>query len=150
MKIFISIMVILALGFLSGVSTMNDIQNWYQTIYLPTWQPPGWLFGPVWTTLYILIGISVGMIWSSTSEFKTKALLVFGFHFFFNLIWSYVFFGMHQIGWAFVIIILMILTLVYVIFWFRKISIISTYLLVPYLLWISFASILNGTIWKLN
>jgi translocator protein len=84
------------------------------------------------------------------SELKTRAFLIFGVHFFFNLIWSYVFFGIHQIGWAFIIILLMILTLGIVIFYFRKINVVSTYLLVPYLVWISFASILNGTIWKLN
>lgn len=141
----------LGAGGLGAVATTPQIDGWYRTIVKPEWNPPNWVFGPVWTTLFILMGISAWLIWKPAG-FK-KAILplaLFAFQLILNVAWSWIFFGMHQIGWAVVeILILWLAILTTMVAFFRR-SKPAGWLLAPYLCWVTFASVLNFTIWRLN
>lgn len=149
-KIIIASLITLTLGIASGFSTIDSIANWYQYINKPSFNPPNWIFGPVWTALYLMMGISFGMIWHSTSNDKNRAMIFFGIQFLLNLGWSFLFFNLHQTGIAFIEIILMWFFILMTILSFYKINKTAAYLLIPYLCWVSFASVLNGAIWYLN
>lgn len=146
-KIVVSVILCLGLGIASGFSTVTEIGTWYAGINKPSWNPPNWLFGPVWTILYILMGISFGMIWNSTHPNKQSAMVVFILQFALNLIWSYLFFNKHLLGVSFIEIVLMLILIASTIYLFYPIHKLAAYLLIPYLIWVSFASVLNGTIW---
>lgn len=152
LKLFISIAVCLAIGGVSGYFTANEIPTWYATLNKPGFNPPNWIFGPVWTTLYILMAISFWLIWKSNieSSIKNRAMTFFVIQLVLNFFWSILFFSLHQLGFAFVEIILMWLFILFSIISFYPISKTASYLLIPYLLWVSFASVLNFSIWKLN
>ncbi|HEU4574107.1 MAG TPA: TspO/MBR family protein [Chitinophagaceae bacterium] len=151
-KLVISIAIPLLIGITGGLFTSAEIPGWYQTIRKPSWNPPSWLFGPVWTILYILMGIALFLIWKSAadSSVKNTAMYLFAAQMIFNFFWSFIFFRQHQIGWAFAEIVALWLLILLTIFAFGKISSAAAWLLVPYIAWVSFAAILNFTIWRLN
>ncbi len=157
-KLIIAIVVSELAGVIGSVFTISAIPTWYAELVKPALNPPAWVFGPAWTTLYALMGIAAFLIWSSyakASEGQAKrkiklALGVFGIQLFLNAIWSIIFFGLHSPGWALVDIVLLWLAIVWTMVVFYKISRPAAYLLVPYLLWVSFASYLNYSIWMLN
>jgi translocator protein len=151
-KLIISIVLCLGGGFASGFFSQSGLNTWYMSINKPSWNPPAFLFGPVWTTLYILMGISLWTIWKSDSPeaYKKKALTIFGVQLFLNFIWSLLFFKFESPAWALVDILLMVVTIITTIFVFAESSKKAAWLLVPYICWVSFASILNYTIWSLN
>ncbi len=145
------IVVCLGAGGLGAIATTPEIEGWYKTIAKPTWNPPGWIFGPVWTTLYIMMAIAGWLVWKQAG-FKAAMLPLtsFGVQLLLNVAWSWIFFGMHQPGWAFTeIIVLWLAILTTTILFFKK-STFAGSLMVPYLAWVSFASVLNFTIWQLN
>lgn len=148
-KLIISLLIPLIIGFFGSVFTMNSVSTWYAELNKPFFNPPGWIFAPVWTLLYIMIGISIYLTWTS-KENKKKTFIVFGVQLFLNFIWSILFFGNHLIGLAFADIFLLWIAIIFNIYFCYKISKKSAYLLIPYLLWVSFASILNLAIWILN
>ena len=151
LKLIISIVLTVGLGSLGGIFTIAEIPNWYAGLNKPSFNPPNWIFGPVWTTLYCLMGISFYLIWKlPASSERTKGVRIFIIQFVLNFGWSIIFFSMHQLGWALVEIIAMWIFILLTILQFRKLSIPAAVLLIPYLLWVSFASILNGSIWQLN
>lgn len=125
--------------------------DWYSSLTKPTWNPPAWLFGPVWALLYTFMGISAWNVWRFFGFKHAKvALSLFLIQLFLNGLWSQLFFGFHQLGWAFVEIICLLIFIVLTtisFFYKRKLS---GWLMVPYILWVSFATALNGTIWWLN
>jgi tryptophan-rich sensory protein len=150
-KLVLSIIATVGLGSLGGVFTIAEIQGWYAGLNKPSFNPPNWIFGPMWTFLYFLMGISFYLIWKlPASKERSTAIQLFITQFVFNFCWSIIFFSMHQIGWAFLEIIAMWVFILLTILQFRKLSIPAAVLLIPYLLWVSFASILNGSIWQLN
>lgn len=151
-KLIIAILIPLIVGFTSGFFTAGNVTGWYQTIQKPSWNPPSWIFGPVWTTLYILMGIALFLVWRSDAadSVKRTAIILFAAQLVFNFFWSLIFFEMHQPGWAFAEIVIMWILILLTIFSFGKISSLAAWLLVPYISWVSFASILNYTIWRLN
>ena len=149
-KILVCVLLCTGLGFASGFSTAGEINGWFQTIQKPSWNPPNWIFSPVWTTLYILMGVAAGIIWHTTDDRKNTALMLFILQFILNLGWSYIFFSEHQIGWAFAEIIVMLVLIVATTISFYKIKPVAAYLMIPYILWVSFATVLNGAIWMLN
>lgn len=151
-KLPISIAICLLVGFLSGISTSDSISGWYSTLEKPSFNPPNWIFGPVWTFLYILMGIALGKVWSSDSsgKEKNKAIFVFGSQLAVNAIWSIFFFGMQNPLLAFIDIIILIVLIVYTIKLFKPINRMASWLLYPYLVWVSFATILNLSIILLN
>lgn len=148
--ITISILICVVLGSLGGLFTISEIKDWYSTIQKPSWNPPNWIFGPVWTTLYTLMGISFGIIISSSGSEKKRSATLFIIQFIFNLLWSYIFFNQHMIGLALLDIILMWVFILLTIFSFSKTSRLAAILMVPYISWVSFAGILNFTIYRLN
>lgn len=150
-KLVISVFATVGLGSLGGVFTITEIQGWYAGLNKPSFNPPNWIFGPMWTFLYILMGISFYLIWKlPVSIDRSKAIRLFVIQFAFNFCWSILFFSLHQTGWAFIEIILMWIFILLTILQFRKLSMVAAILLIPYLLWVSFASILNASIWVLN
>ena len=152
MKLVISIIIPVAVGAIAGLFTRPEIDTWYQTIEKPTWQPPNWVFGPVWTLLYILMGVALYLVWRSNASpgQKRAAIILWVIQLVFNFFWSYIFFRQHQIDWALGEIIVLWFFIVLTIFSFSRISKLSAWLLVPYISWVSFATYLTYTIYQLN
>lgn len=151
-KLIVSIAIPLIVGGTSGFFTVTGVESWYQTIQKPSWNPPNWIFGPVWTTLYVMMGIALFIIWKSDAaeNLKRNALIVFGIQLILNFFWSFIFFNQQSPGWAFAEIAVLWLAIFATIILFAKINKTAAWLLVPYISWVSFAAILNYTIWKLN
>lgn len=150
-KLISSIALCVLLGSVGGLVTVNEIPTWYATLNKPSFNPPNWLFGPVWTTLYVLMGIGVYLIWKQpVSKERNKALQVFILQFILNFCWSFIFFGLHATGWALIEMIALLVLILLTILHFAKHSKLAAWLLVPYLAWVSFALLLNAAIWKLN
>ncbi|CAN5358617.1 TspO/MBR family protein [soil metagenome] len=151
-KIIIAVVVCLAIGSLSGLATMDAIDGWYATINKPSFNPPNWVFGPAWTLLYILMGIAAGLVWKAGWERKEvrTALAVFGVQLLLNGLWSIIFFTLESPIWALVEILVLLMFIVLTIILFRHINTAAAYLLVPYLLWVSFATVLTASILYLN
>jgi translocator protein len=152
-KIIVLVISCLAIGFLSGQVTRDATNTWYPTIIKPSFNPPNWIFGPVWSMLYAMMGVAAGLVWAkidANREVVKKALLFFGIQLLLNALWSYLFFGLHNPMLAFIEIILLWLMIYETYSQFKKIDKIAGYLLIPYLAWVGFASILNVSIWWLN
>jgi len=152
LKYIVSIIVCLAAGFIGSFFTSPAIEGWYASVVKPSFNPPNWIFGPVWTTLFILMGIAAALIWSRGWDDKAVkiALVLFIVHLVFNVLWSVFFFGMQNPGLAFIEIIILWLMIAALIYLFYQIDHRAAYLLIPYILWVSFAAVLNFTIWQLN
>lgn len=150
--LFVFIAIAELAGIVGSFFTVSAIPTWYATIAKPTWNPPSWVFGPVWTMLYAIMGIAAFLIWRKGWDQKAVkiALGIFGVQLFLNAIWSVIFFGFKNPGWAFVDIVFLWIAIVATMVLFAKVSKPALWLLVPYLLWVSFASVLNFTIWDLN
>ena len=134
-----------------GLFTSGSVQEWYPTLIKPSWNPPGWVFGPVWTALYGMMSVSVWLVWLERARRPVVApILLFAVQLAFNAAWSPLFFGLHRPGLAFVDIVLLWLALVVTVYMFLKQRLAAGLLLVPYLLWVSFAAALNFAIWRLN
>jgi translocator protein len=152
LKLIIAIAIPLLVGGVSGFFTTESVNGWFTTINKPSFNPPNWIFAPVWTTLYVLMGIAFYLVWKSTGDESVKrtAIIFYSIQLVLNFLWSFIFFKMHQPGWAMVDIVLMWIMILLTILWFGKISSTAAWLLVPYICWVSFASILNYAIWRLN
>lgn len=144
-------------GVIGSVFTVGAIPTWYASLAKPAATPPGWVFGPVWTALYFLMGVAAWLVWkqwgTSSSSARLRihtALTVFGLQLLLNVFWSVVFFGLRLPGAALFEIIFLWLTIVATILAFYKISRLAAWLLVPYLVWVSYAGYLNFSIWVLN
>jgi tryptophan-rich sensory protein len=151
-KIIILIVICLGIGYASSIVTQNGIETWYNTIEKPSFNPPNWLFGPVWTALYICIAIAGGIVWDKidTNPLAKKAMLFFGIQLLLNTLWSFLFFGLKNPLIALIEIILLLLIIYETYMLFSKINKTAGYLFIPYLLWVSFAMFLNASIWWLN
>ncbi len=158
-KLIIAIVVSELAGVIGAVFTTPSIPTWYAGLARPLFSPPNWIFGPVWTTLFALMGISFFLIWKDYSLIRANRRVVqiwkWGVSFFIlqlilNTLWSIIFFGLHNPGGAFAEIIILWLAILATIIAFAKISRIAAWLLVPYILWVSFAGYLNYAIWMLN
>ena len=149
---YLSLTFILLITFLAsvigGFTTATFKEPWYSQIILPSYNPPSWVFGPVWTTLYILMSIAIWRIW--INYYDNKILNIYFLHLFFNTIWSVIFFGFHQIGLALfdLAIILIFIVLLMKIYYLK--DKISFSLMVPYFLWSGYALVLNFSIFILN
>lgn len=152
LKLITTIFVSELAGVIGSIFTFSAIPNWYVTLNKPTINPPSWIFGPVWTTLYALMGIAAFLIWKKGWERVDvrKALAVFGLQLILNALWSIIFFGLQNPAWAFVNLVAMWLAIVWTMVLFYKISKPAMWLLLPYILWVSFAGYLNYSIWMLN
>lgn len=150
--IFYAVGICLVTGFLAGFATESSVNHWYLTLEKPHFTPPGWLFAPVWTVLYILMGIAAGIVWAKGFYHKwvKKALYLFWFQLLFNAAWSIVFFGLQEPFWALIVIAILLALIVLTIRWFKLVNRWAALLLVPYLLWVCFATVLNYTVWEMN
>ena len=151
-KLVIAIVVSELTGIIGSVFTTPSIAGWYATLARPALNPPAWVFGPVWTTLFALMGIAAFLIWKKGLDRKDVkiALGIFIGQLVLNTLWSIIFFGLHSPGAAFVEIIFLWLAILATIIAFAKISKPAAWLLLPYILWVSFAGYLNFSIWMLN
>jgi benzodiazapine receptor len=150
-SLIIAIIICFGAAAIGSFFTAKSVSTWYVTLNKPTWNPPSWLFGPVWTILYLMMAISIWLIWSKFT-FKDYPVIysIFALQLILNVIWSGIFFGLRQPGWAVIdIAVLWILILLYVLFTW-PVSKAASLLFVPYLLWVGFAGVLNFTIWRIN
>jgi benzodiazapine receptor len=152
LHLIISIFITEAIAVTASIFTIPQIPVWYSGLNKPAFNPPNWLFGPVWTILYILIAIAAYLVWRrrNDGELYQKARTAYIVQLVLNFAWSAVFFGMHQVLGALVVIALLWISIVVVMYYFSKFNKLAAWLLVPYLLWVSFASVLNLYIYLLN
>jgi tryptophan-rich sensory protein len=151
-KLIISVLVCLAAGFIGSLATMKAIPVWFAGLKKPSFSPPNYLFGPVWTALFIMMAVAAFLVWRRGFETQPVkiALIVFGVQLIFNVLWSVLFFGLKMPGLAFLEIILLWVLILATILFFRRVTTVAAWLLVPYILWVSFASVLNYSLWRLN
>lgn len=139
-----------AVGALGGWVTATSVTTWYPGLNKPSFTPPDWVFGPVWTALYVLMGIAAWRVVWAGSGLVRQALALFALQLAINLLWSVVFFGLQKIGAAVAVILLLEAAIVATIVAFRRIDGPAAALLLPYALWVAFATVLNIAIWRLN
>lgn len=174
-KLILSIIICELAGVIGSVFTFKEIQNWYGSLNKPFFNPPNWIFGPVWTTLFILMGISLYLVWSKNFKpenellpkskkawnkysqklwdgpwQKANIIIIFCLQLVLNTLWSIIFFGMHLPSLAFFELLMLWVAIFYTMANFYRVSKLAAYLLVPYIMWVSFAGILNLFIFILN
>ncbi|MFD1094894.1 TspO/MBR family protein [Salegentibacter chungangensis] len=148
----VAIGVCLLFGFMATVATQTGLADWYPDLNKPWFNPPEWMFGPVWLLMYILMGIAAGIVWSKGfyHRWVKTALYHFVFQLLLNGFWSLLFFGLHRPFLALLDIIALFIIILLTIRWFKVVNNIAAYLLVPYAIWVLFALALNFEIWRLN
>lgn len=138
-------------GAIGAFATQSSVQTWYPTLEKPAFTPPGWLFGPVWTTLYLMMGVALYLIWERRYfPYAPGALRLFGVQLLLNAAWSVVFFGLQDIGGGLIVIGLLTFFLISTVLAFHRVYSPAGYWLVPYLAWVAFAAVLNAYIWVFN
>lgn len=153
LTLLLCIVAVELVGASGGIFTVSGLEEWYQTLERPAQAPPDWVFAPVWTLLFAVMGLALWLVWRQAMAVpgKTKvAVIVFGIHFVANLGWSAVFFGLKELGWGLVVIVLLWILIVTTIWAFARVDRRAAALLVPYLLWVSFATYLNYGFYTLN
>jgi tryptophan-rich sensory protein len=151
-KLVISILICVGIGAIAGFVTAGESSSdWYMNLQKPSFQPPSWLFSPVWTFLYIMMGIALWMVWKKpNSRERNIAITIFFAQLLFNFLWSIIFFNWHGVGMALIDILVLWVLILSTIFSFGKLSKTAAWLLVPYISWVTFATILNYAIWQMN
>ena len=151
-KLLFSIFICQMAGIVGSVFTAPAIANWYVNLNKPSFAPPNWLFAPVWITLYCLMGISLYLIWSLDWQKKEtrKAIYIFTVQLILNSVWSFLFFGLQSPFYGFIEIIFLWLAILATIIVFYPLSRRAAFLLLPYILWVSIAALLNFSVWQLN
>jgi len=151
-RIAIAVLACLLVGFLSSFATQSSVDTWYVGLNKPSFNPPNWVFAPVWSVLYVLMGIAAGLVWARGFYHKwvKTALYLFGFQLLYNATWSMVFFGLRRPLAAFIILIVLLVLILLTIRQFRVVNKTAANLLIPYLLWVIFAGVLNFEIVRLN
>ncbi|NNE83281.1 MAG: tryptophan-rich sensory protein [Alphaproteobacteria bacterium] len=145
------IAVCLAVSGIGGAITATSVGDWYQALQKPTFNPPDWIFAPVWTTLYVLMATAAWRVWRlPASPARQSALIVFVLQLALNLLWSLLFFGLQRIdlGLIEIVILLVCIVATTILFWRNDVA--AGVLVVPYVLWVGYASVLNGALWLLN
>jgi translocator protein len=146
--LLVSLVTCFAVAGLGSLATTPNIPTWYATLNKPTWTPPNWAFGPVWTVLYGMMAVAVWLVWRKAGW--NMAVTIFAVQLALNLAWSFIFFGFHQPGLAFLEIVMLWLAIAATVLMFFQVSPVAASLLIPYLLWVSYAAALNFAIWRLN
>ena len=153
LKILYVVAVCLAAGYLSSLVTQANIETWYPTIKKPVFNPPNWVFAPVWTLLFIMMGIAAGLVWDKLKENRElvkKGLFLFTIQLLLNIFWSYIFFSLKNLLLATIEIVLLLLIIFETYTVFKKVDKLAGRLLIPYLIWVSFATLLTVSIYFLN
>ena len=151
-RLIICIGVCEAAGMLGGIFTAESVRTWYVGLTKPSFSPPNWLFAPVWIALYALMGIALYIVWEKRSSLEVSAFVFIAFflQLLLNVLWSFVFFGLRSPLWGFVEIAVLWAAILLTMILFWRISQTAGALLIPYLVWVTFASVLTFSIWKLN
>jgi benzodiazapine receptor len=151
-KLVVSLVACQCAGLIGSIFTTPAIPTWYATLQKPSFNPPSWLFAPAWITLYLLMGVAAFLIWRQGLKQKgvRAALVIFLVQLVLNALWSVVFFGLHSPLWGMVVIIALWIAILITIVKFFKLSTAAGSLMLPYILWVSFAAVLNVSIWMLN
>lgn len=149
---YLSLLLFLAITFaasaIGGYTTATFKEPWYSQIVLPSFNPPSWVFGPVWTTLYIFMSLAIWIVWNKTND--NKIIKIYFLHILFNAFWSIIFFGFHKIGLALINLLIILFFIILLMKIYFKISKFSFYLMVPYFFWSAYAFLLNISIFFLN
>jgi tryptophan-rich sensory protein len=148
LKLVLSVGLCLTIGFISGIWTAKSISSWYRKLKKPSFNPPNWIFGPVWTVLYILMGISLYLVWISNPP--TIVIIFFMIQLVLNFLWSIIFFSLKNRLIALIDIWVLLVMIIITALQFYPISKSAAFLFIPYILWVSFASVLNFEIYRLN
>jgi len=143
-----ALVLVFVVEFIAGLFTGVSVKSWYLTLNRPAWTPPAWIFGPVWTLLYIMMAVSLYLVWRKGGNFA--AYFFWGLQLFLNFIWSFLFFTMQSPLLGLIDIILLWSALLITLILFSRISVWAAILLLPYLAWVSYALALNAAIWVLN
>jgi len=151
-KLIIAILVCQSAGWIGSIATVSSVSTWYLDLNKPSFNPPSWVFGPVWTTLFLLMGIALYLVWNKKGNqaVKNKAMVIFIIQLVLNTTWSFLFFFFQNPLAAFIEIFVLWLFILLSIIYFYKINKTAAYLLIPYILWVSFAAFLNYNIVILN
>ncbi len=152
-KITFFVVLCLAVGFVASLVTRDGVISWFPTVNKPFFNPPSWVFAPVWTLLYVAMGVAAGLVWNQTKQTAQsvkKALIFFVIQLVLNAMWSYIFFGLHNILLALIEIIVLWFVIFATYKQFKKINTTAGYLFIPYIMWVTFATVLNAGIWWLN
>jgi translocator protein len=151
LKFIVALVIPLGLGGLAGMVTSEAIPEWYATLNKPSFSPPNWLFGPVWTILYIILGISFFLVWKKAPGVdRNKALLIFGVQMVLNFAWTFIFFYFKMLQLALIEIMVLWLSILIMMLWFYRVKPLAAYLNIPYILWVTFATVLNAGYYYLN
>lgn len=152
MSYFVFIFICMGAGWLGSVATLPEIQGWYTTIQKPSWTPPAAVFGPVWTILYVMMGTAAARVWNKRkgAGAASTALILFAVQLAVNISWSFVFFKFHLPGAAFFVSLVLWASIGLTAFVFSRTDRAAALLMVPYFLWVSFATCLSFAIWQLN
>ena len=150
---YLSFFIILLITFIApsvgSYVTSSFKEPWYSEIILPSFNPPSWVFAPVWTTLYLMMTLAIWFYWHSKNR-EMNTVYIYFIHIVFNTTWSIVFFGLHQIFLALIVLIILILLIIVLIIRFKRVNFVSYYLMIPYLLWCCYALFLNFNLFILN
>ena len=151
MKLVASLLLPLGLGAIAGMFTAQAVPEWFASLNKPSFSPPNWLFGPVWTALYILMGISFFLVWKmDPGRERNLAILVFLLQLLLNFGWSFIFFYFKMIGFALFEIVVLWISIIIMLVLFYRIKPLAAFMNIPYLLWVTFATILNAAYYFLN
>tara|TARA_E500000178_G_scaffold252926_1_gene249465 strand:+ start:1479 stop:1946 length:468 start_codon:yes stop_codon:yes gene_type:complete len=134
---------------IGGLATINFKEPWYSQLIKPSFNPPDWIFAPVWTTLYLMMTVAIWFFWHSKNR-NMNTVYIYFIHLIFNTTWSIIFFVVHNILLALIVLIMLIVLIIILIIRFKRVNLLSVYLMIPYLLWCCFALILNTSLLILN
>lgn len=151
-KLAVSVFISLMAGIAGSFFTAPAIETWYKDLNKPSFNPPAWIFAPVWTVLYLLMGVAAFLVWREGIQHRNVqiGLGLFIFQLILNALWSIIFFGQQNPLAGFVEILVLWVAIAVTIYYFYKVNPTAAYLMIPYILWVTFATILNFSIWQLN
>ena len=136
-------------SFIGGLVSINLKEPWYSQLVKSNYNPPDWIFAPVWTTLYLMMTVAIWFYWHSKNR-EMNTIYIYFIHIVFNTTWSIVFFGLHQILLALIVLLILIILIIILILKFKRVNKVSSYLMIPYLLWSCYALFLNFSLFILN
>jgi len=146
---FLFLIITFSASFVGGMVTIRFKEPWYSQLIKSNFNPPDWVFAPVWTTLYLMMTLAIWFYWHSKNR-EMNTLYIYFIHIVFNTTWSIIFFGLHQILLALIVLVILIILIIILIIKFKRVNYVSTYLMIPYLLWSCYALFLNLNLYILN
>ena len=146
---FLFFIITYSASFIGGMATISFKEPWYSQLIKSNFNPPDWVFAPVWTTLYLMMTLAIWFYWHSKNR-EMNTVYIYFIHIVFNTTWSIVFFGLHQILLALIVLTILIILIIFLIIKFKRVNYVSSYLMIPYLLWSCYALFLNFNLLILN